>query len=229
MNKVAKFIAKFGRSRTVLISLAVSACMSQAAFAHPVKTDGKLEVEGAGYVTSGAGDGVSSSSGCVQTGAFNKSNLINACEGIEEPAAEPEEVAVEEPVAETPAAQPVARVETLTVDGLGLFDTGSDQLTAEGTTRINALIGDINDFKGVLGISVEGHTDSVGSEEYNQGLSERRAATVAAILTGQYPDVPVSSAGLGELEPVGDNATAEGRAANRRVEVGVEVSRMVFE
>jgi len=120
-------------------------------------------------------------------------------------------------------------VETLTVDGLGLFDTDSDQLTDEGTTRINALIEDINDFKGVLGISVSGHTDSVGSEDYNQGLSERRAATVAAILTAQYPDVPVSSAGFGETSPVGDNATEEGRAANRRVEVDVDVSRMVFE
>ncbi len=229
MNNVARFIAKLGGSKTALIALAVSACMSQTAFAHPVKIDGKLEVEGAGYVTSGAGDGVSSHSGCVQTGAFNKSNLINACEGIADPVPEPEEVAVEEPVAETPAAEPVARVETLTVDGLGLFDTDSDQLTDEGTTRINALIEDINDFKGVLGISVSGHTDSVGSEDYNQGLSERRAATVAAILTAQYPDVPVSSAGFGETSPVGDNATEEGRAANRRVEVDVDVSRMVFE
>lgn len=222
-----KIVSALSGSAAALV--AVCALMSQSAFAHPVKLSGALDVEGAGYVTSGAGDGVTSNSGCVQTGAFNKGNRINACEGIEDPAPEPEAPAVEEPVAETPAPEPVARVETLTVDGLGLFDSDSDQLTAEGTTRINQLIADIDDFKGVLGISVVGHTDSQGSEDYNQGLSERRAATVATILTGQYPDVPVSSAGLGESSPVDDNATAEGRAANRRVEVGVEVSRMIFE
>jgi len=68
---------------------------------------------------------------------------------------------------------------------------------------------------------VTGHTDDRGSEAYNQGLSERRAATVAAYLEAAYPDVNVTSQGLGESEPVESNGTPEGRQANRRVEVQV--------
>ena len=84
------------------------------------------------------------------------------------------------------------------------------------------------EFKGVLGIEVAGHTDSRGSEEYNQGLSERRAATVQAILAGQYPDVPINAVGFGENSPVASNASEAGRAQNRRVEVSVDVSKMTF-
>jgi len=68
---------------------------------------------------------------------------------------------------------------------------------------------------------VTGHTDSRGSEAYNQSLSERRAATVASYLEAAYPDVNVTSQGMGESVPVETNSTAEGRQANRRVEVQV--------
>jgi len=69
-------------------------------------------------------------------------------------------------------------------------------------------------------ISVVGHTDSGGSDEYNQGLSERRAASVVAYLVQeQNVDIArISAEGMGETSPVADNATPEGRAANRRIE-----------
>lgn len=72
-------------------------------------------------------------------------------------------------------------------------------------------------------IRVEGHTDSIASDAYNQTLSERRAASVAKWL-GAHGVVAkrLRSAGFGESKPVGDNATSAGRQQNRRVEIVVE-------
>ena len=72
--------------------------------------------------------------------------------------------------------------------------------------------------------TVEGHTDSVGPDAYNQKLSERRANAVKQVLTQQYgvESSRVDSVGYGETRPVADNATEEGRAVNRRVEAQVE-------
>jgi outer membrane protein OmpA-like peptidoglycan-associated protein len=71
-----------------------------------------------------------------------------------------------------------------------------------------------------LNLRIEGHTDSTGSPDYNQGLSERRAASVRDFLAGQGIDWQrMMSVGYGLTRPVGDNATAQGRAKNRRVEI----------
>jgi OOP family OmpA-OmpF porin len=72
--------------------------------------------------------------------------------------------------------------------------------------------------------TVEGHTDSVGTDAYNQKLSERRANAVRDVLVNQYGVGAnrVNSVGYGESRPVADNATEEGRAINRRVEAEVE-------
>lgn len=72
--------------------------------------------------------------------------------------------------------------------------------------------------------TVEGHTDSVGTDAYNQGLSERRANAVRDVLVNQHgiDSGRVSSVGYGESQPVEDNSTDEGRAVNRRVEAEVE-------
>ncbi len=70
-------------------------------------------------------------------------------------------------------------------------------------------------------IDVVGHADSTGPDDYNQGLSERRAGSVAAYLTGPGRVLPdrLFVAGQGERQPVATNDTAEGRAQNRRVEI----------
>lgn len=75
--------------------------------------------------------------------------------------------------------------------------------------------------------TVEGHTDSVGPDAYNQRLSERRAQAVRDVLVHQYGVSAdrVDSVGYGESRPVADNATAEGRAINRRVEAEVEAQQ----
>jgi len=76
---------------------------------------------------------------------------------------------------------------------------------------------------------VEGHTDSVGGDAYNQRLSERRANAVKQVLVNQYGIDPsrVGSIGYGKTRPIADNATAEGRALNRRVEAHVEAENEV--
>lgn len=73
--------------------------------------------------------------------------------------------------------------------------------------------------------TVEGHTDSVGSDAYNQKLSERRADAVRSELVQRYgvSAERVSAVGYGESRPVADNGTDAGRAVNRRVEAEVEV------
>ena len=72
--------------------------------------------------------------------------------------------------------------------------------------------------------TVEGHTDSVGTDAYNQKLSERRANAVREVLVNQYGvgGERVNAVGYGESKPVADNATEAGRAVNRRVEAEVE-------
>ncbi|MDZ7818944.1 MAG: OmpA family protein [Aliarcobacter sp.] len=69
-----------------------------------------------------------------------------------------------------------------------------------------------------LNATIEAHTDSVGSDAYNQKLSERRAAsTVEALKALKVDTSKIKSVGFGESKPVATNATAEGRAENRRV------------
>ena len=71
-------------------------------------------------------------------------------------------------------------------------------------------------------IDVYGHTDSVGSDAYNQTLSENRAAAVARYLEGRrIASVRIATRGFGESQPIADNATESGRAANRRVEMRI--------
>jgi len=74
----------------------------------------------------------------------------------------------------------------------------------------------------LVSVQVAGHTDSKGSDAYNQSLSERRAQSVANFLTAQgIPAQKLSIVGYGESQPVADNASDEGRAQNRRVELHV--------
>ena len=74
-------------------------------------------------------------------------------------------------------------------------------------------------------ILIAGHTDSVGDEDYNYDLSERRARAAAEYLMSLGMDASrINLVGLGETEPVATNETAEGRAQNRRVEIAIYAS-----
>ena len=123
----------------------------------------------------------------------------------------PEPVAVEEPVE-------LVRVE-LDVK----FDFDKAQVKPESYGDIKNLADFMNQYPQTTTV-VEGHTDSKGSDAYNQKLSERRASAVRDVLVNQYgvDAARVNAAGYGESRPVADNATDAGRAVNRRVEAEVE-------
>ena len=71
-------------------------------------------------------------------------------------------------------------------------------------------------------IDVYGHTDSTGSDQYNQQLSERRATSVADYLSGRgVQSARIATRGYGETQPIASNDTPEGQAANRRVEIKI--------
>jgi len=100
-----------------------------------------------------------------------------------------------------------------------LFDTGKAGLKAGATSNLNKLIAFLNQYPDRT-VVIEGYTDNVGSEEYNQGLSERRADSVKAYLAGQgVGAIRLSALGRGESDPVAGNDSAAGRQQNRRVEV----------
>ena len=102
-----------------------------------------------------------------------------------------------------------------------LFDTGKYTLRAEAREKLAKISGIVLAHPG-LNLEVDGHTDNVGSSEYNQLLSEQRAATVLNFLVQQgLPESSVTSRGFGMSQPVATNDTPEGRAKNRRVELVV--------
>ncbi|MFI5097821.1 MAG: OmpA family protein [Candidatus Acidiferrales bacterium] len=105
-----------------------------------------------------------------------------------------------------------------------LFDTGSYTLKPGAREKLAKISGILLAHPG-LTLQIEGHTDSVGSDEFNQQLSERRADSVRDFLAEQ--GVPVSSItarGFGKTQPVASNDTSEGRQRNRRVELVVNGS-----
>ena len=100
-----------------------------------------------------------------------------------------------------------------------LFSTGKAQLKPDGIRNVQKL-GDFLARYPQNKVSVEGHTDSVGSNSYNQGLSERRAFSVRSALTDMgISNDRVATRGYGEEFPVASNNNAESRQLNRRVEI----------
>ncbi len=102
-----------------------------------------------------------------------------------------------------------------------LFDTGRYTLKPDAQLALAKVAGILAAYPG-LKLQVEGYTDSVGSDEYNQKLSENRADAVRNFLITQgVPQDNITSTGYGKANPVADNSTAAGRAKNRRVQLVV--------
>jgi outer membrane protein OmpA-like peptidoglycan-associated protein len=100
-----------------------------------------------------------------------------------------------------------------------LFDSGKYSLRPLAREKLAKVSGIISGHPG-LRLMIEGHTDSVGGDAYNQQLSEQRGATVRDYLTQQGMAAnAVTAKGLGESQPVASNDTADGRRQNRRVEL----------
>jgi OOP family OmpA-OmpF porin len=115
--------------------------------------------------------------------------------------------------------KPVAEKVTLAADVL--FDFDKAALKPEGKSKLDDLANKIRDINLEVVIAI-GHTDSIGSDAYNQRLSVRRAESVKAYLVskGVEPN-RIYTEGKGEKQPVASNKTREGRAKNRRVEIEV--------
>ncbi len=105
------------------------------------------------------------------------------------------------------------------------FDFDKSVLKPEGKAKLDDLVGKVKGISLEVIIAV-GHTDSVGSDAYNQSLSVRRAEAVKAYLVSKGIEKNrVYTEGKGEKQPVADNKTSEGRAKNRRVEIEVVGTR----
>jgi outer membrane protein OmpA-like peptidoglycan-associated protein len=102
-----------------------------------------------------------------------------------------------------------------------LFDTAAFTLKPGAREKLSKVAGILLSYPG-LNIEVDGHTDNVGGDEYNQKLSDQRAESVRAYLVDQgVLTGSVTAKGFGKTQPVGTNETAAGRQINRRVELVV--------
>jgi OOP family OmpA-OmpF porin len=175
-------------------------------------------------VTDASGKPVRDGSGkCVQS-----SGMMHA-DCMEKKKEEPKPVvpeAVPGPAAPAPAAPaeppkpaPVSVKQSITIQAEALFDFDKSVVKPDGKKNLDEAVAKMS------GVDVEmviatGHTDSIGTEAYNQKLSERRANAVKAYLVSKgVPDSKITTLGKGESQPVATNKTKEGRAKNRRVDV----------
>ena len=101
------------------------------------------------------------------------------------------------------------------------FAVNSSDLTSSSKTNLNDLAKVLNKY-GDTNVLIEGHTDATGKRDYNQGLSEKRAASVSSYLkTLGITGTRLTNVGYGPDQPLADNGTEAGRQQNRRVEVAI--------
>jgi len=197
---------KFGG---IVASIAAGLLFASSVTAHEAGT------AGLGYLGDMNGHYVTDSAGnCVRTGFWKAEDMTVDC-GLE--------------VAEAPPPAPMAPAApvytTSTIKAEALFDFDKSDLKPEGKAAITELDDQIKSQGAqVIDINVVGHTDSIGTEEYNQALSLRRATSVKDYMVSEGIDPGIIDvSGKGESEPVADNSTKAGRAQNRRVEISVGV------
>jgi len=208
-------------NRSIVIALSALVCSAfNPAAAHEVGKANNAYVGDAGghLITDGFG-------GCVSTSSWSKDQDLVDCGAappkVKAMAAEPAPVAQSAP-APVPVV-PVAVSQSVSLSSGALFDVNSDQLKDAGKQELNVISDRIKAMEEIQSIKIVGHTDSTGADDYNQLLSQRRAVAVKNYLLDQgiSPTV-MSTQGLGESQPVASNATREGRAKNRRVEITIE-------
>ncbi len=111
---------------------------------------------------------------------------------------------------------------TLKLPGTGTFDSNRSSVLPDARKTLTSLAAVLEEYQKSL-VSIHGHTDDAGEGDYNQKLSERRALAVAHLLIkAGVGRERIAVVGYGESQPVASNETAEGRAANRRIEFILE-------
>ena len=160
---------------------------------------------------------------CWRDAYWTPATAAPGCDGaLQAPAATPTPPAVA-PVPPAPPAPVAAQKVTYAADAF--FDFDKSVLKPEGRAKLDDLVGKIQGINLEVIIAV-GHTDSIGSDAYNQRLSVRRAEAVKAYLVSKGIERNrIYTEGKGKKQPIASNATAEGRAKNRRVEVEVVGTR----
>ncbi|MDY0105861.1 MAG: OmpA family protein, partial [Giesbergeria sp.] len=164
---------------------------------------------------------------CWRDASWTPATAAAGCDGaLAAPAAAPAAAAPAPaaPAAAAPAAKPApapAVAQKVTYAADAFFDFDKAVLKPEGKAKLDDLVSKVKGINLEVIIAV-GHTDSVGSDAYNQKLSVRRSEAVKAYLVSKGIEKNrVYTEGKGEKQPVADNKTKEGRAKNRRVEIEV--------
>jgi OmpA-OmpF porin, OOP family len=221
-----------------LLPLAAALLLSTAAMGAIADTSGS---ENTGYWTTSDGSLLrSGNADCMRTGSWTPAAATAECDADLMPKtaaadptpparAEPETVAaapaapVPEERAEPVAAAPLPVAEKVAMNANVLFDFDQSTIKPEGKEALNEFIRKLNEAGTQLELIVStGHTDSTGTTAYNADLSLRRAEAVKAYLVSNGIDTnDIKTAGMGESQPSADNATAEGRSENRRVQIEV--------
>lgn len=165
-----------------------------------------------GYATSGSSDEEEGTAlGAVAGSAVG---ALLCADRTPEPVAEPEPMPEPEP---EPA--PVTEFEPVTLDSEVTFAFDSEEIRPGAHQTLDQVATTLRENPN-LRVRIEGHTDSVGSAQYNEGLSQRRADSVRDFLASRgIAENRMTTRGFGEERPVATNETDEGRAQNRRVEI----------
>jgi OOP family OmpA-OmpF porin len=160
---------------------------------------------------------------CVVTSGL----VLPECAGVKAPEpgapaapSEPATPAAPEAPAPTPAKPAPSSVrQSVVIQADALFDFDKSVVRPDGKRAIDDALAKLNGVDLEMVIAT-GHTDSIGTERYNQKLSERRAAAVKAYLVSKgIPASKITTIGKGETQPVATNKTAAGRQKNRRVDI----------
>ena len=152
---------------------------------------------------------------CWHTGYWTPADAVPGCDGP-----------LTQPAAAAPVAvAPVPTAEKVTYAADAFFDFDKSIVKPEGKAKLDELVNALSGLDTEVIVAV-GHTDWIGTDAYNQKLSERRANAVKAYLVSKgVPAEKIFTEGKGKRQPIANNKTNQGRAKNRRVEVEVVANR----
>ena len=171
------------------------------------------------FLTDGAGNKVLDGNGeCAL--AANGSDICNPPAPVIVPVVKAAPIVVPAP--------PVRTVQNVSLSGDALFANDSAVLTDAGKAAVDPIIAEVFAITNSE-VSLVGHADSRGKDDYNKALSQRRAQSVADYMVSKgVAASAISVAGLGESNPVATNTTREGRAKNRRVDASLKGEKITF-